>query len=60
MFKLDNKIAIVTGAASGIGEATAKRLQRAGATVIAADIVNCKAEVEAWGGHFFSGECRST
>lgn len=56
MFKLDNKIAIVTGAASGIGEATAKRLQRAGATVIAADIVDCRTDVETWGGHFFQAD----
>ena len=36
--KLDGKIAIVTGAASGIGKATAARFAAEGATVIAADI----------------------
>jgi NAD(P)-dependent dehydrogenase (short-subunit alcohol dehydrogenase family) len=32
------KIAVVTGAASGIGQATAEALAEAGATVVAADI----------------------
>lgn len=36
--KLDNKVAIVTGAASGIGLATAETLARAGARVAMADI----------------------
>jgi citronellol/citronellal dehydrogenase len=36
MRELDGKIAIVTGASRGIGEATAERLASAGATVIAA------------------------
>lgn len=52
MFSLNNKIAIVTGAASGIGNATARRLQKAGATVIVADIMNCADEVSDWGGDF--------
>ena len=37
-FRLDHRIALITGAASGIGEATAKELVRAGATVWIADI----------------------
>src|SRR5581483_6531734 len=36
--RFDGKIAVVTGAASGIGRATAQRLAAAGAQVIAADI----------------------
>lgn len=37
-FRLDGRVAVVTGAASGIGEATAKRLSDAGATVVGADV----------------------
>ncbi len=37
-FRLDNRIALVTGGASGIGEATVKELVRAGAFVWIADI----------------------
>jgi NAD(P)-dependent dehydrogenase (short-subunit alcohol dehydrogenase family) len=52
MFLLDNKVAIITGAASGIGNATAQRLQRAGAVVIVADIVDCADAVARWGGDY--------
>ena len=38
MFSIDGKVAIVTGAASGIGAAIAARFRAAGATVIEADI----------------------
>ncbi|MBB6143404.1 NAD(P)-dependent dehydrogenase (short-subunit alcohol dehydrogenase family) [Silvibacterium bohemicum] len=37
-FRLDGRHALVTGGASGIGEATCKELARAGASVIVADI----------------------
>jgi NAD(P)-dependent dehydrogenase (short-subunit alcohol dehydrogenase family) len=37
-FRLDGKHALVTGGASGIGEATCKELSRAGASVIVADL----------------------
>ena len=38
MGKLDGKIAIVTGAGSGMGKATAELFAKEGATVIASDI----------------------
>ncbi|RJP17537.1 MAG: SDR family oxidoreductase [Candidatus Abyssobacteria bacterium SURF_5] len=37
MFSLEGKVAVVTGAASGIGLATARRFSHAGATVVVAD-----------------------
>src|SRR5260370_56141 len=38
MFQLTGQTAIVTGAATGIGEAIARRLARAGATIAVADL----------------------
>lgn len=38
MGRVDGKICIVTGAASGIGQATARMLAREGATVVVADV----------------------
>ena len=43
-FRLDGRHALVTGGASGIGEATVKELTRAGATVWIADINSTAAE----------------
>ena len=43
-FRLDNRHALVTGGASGIGEATVKELVRAGAFVSIADINHAAAE----------------
>jgi 2-keto-3-deoxy-L-fuconate dehydrogenase len=48
-FRLDNKQALVTGGASGIGEATCRELARAGARVFVADINLERAETVAAG-----------
>lgn len=45
--QLDNKIAIVTGAGSGIGEATVRRFAAEGAAVVVADVRATKAEAVA-------------
>ncbi len=45
--RLQNKIAIVTGAASGIGKATAALFRAEGATVVAADIAGSEGVVAA-------------
>lgn len=47
LFDLRGKIAIVTGAASGIGLAIARRLSEAGATVLIADINQAEGRVRA-------------
>src|SRR5438105_2569773 len=38
MGRLDNRVAVITGAASGMGRATAIRLAQEGAAVLAADL----------------------
>src|SRR3990170_1043083 len=38
LFRVDNQVAVVTGGASGIGEATAQVLSQAGAAVVVGDI----------------------
>src|SRR5947207_7219225 len=44
MGRLEGKVAIVTGAGSGIGEATARLMVREGASVVVADINGAEAE----------------
>jgi NAD(P)-dependent dehydrogenase (short-subunit alcohol dehydrogenase family) len=44
MGRLDGKVAIVTGAGGGIGEATARLMAREGASVVVADIDRAEAE----------------
>jgi 3-hydroxybutyrate dehydrogenase len=55
---LNDKIAIVTGAASGLGKAVAERLARDGARVVIADLSPSGAEVAAaLEGHFVEADC---
>ena len=50
MFRLDGRVALVTGAASGIGLAIARRLTKAGATIVLCDIEDCAALADELGG----------
>ena len=50
--RFDEKIALVTGGASGIGKATVMAFARAGATVICADLDAAK------GAELKEGDCR--
>lgn len=57
---IQGKVALVTGAASGIGLASATRLASEGATVVGMDVVEAEASVwsEIGGGGFFLGDVR--
>ncbi len=50
MFELDDKVAIVTGAASGIGAAACRRFTAAGGTCVLADVADASALAEEVGG----------
>lgn len=52
MFSLEGKVAVITGAASGIGKAAAMRFSKAGAHVVAADIEDASEVAEVTGGIF--------
>ena len=55
MGKLDNRVAIVTGAAQGIGKAVADKLADEGATVVGADIQDAEAAPRAAAGRRLEG-----
>lgn len=62
MNSLQNKVAIVTGAASGIGFATSKRLASAGAAIVLADLNDeglqkAKSELSHAGSNVLTAEC---
>lgn len=52
MFSLEGKVAVVTGAASGIGYATAKRLRAAGTKVVMSDLTDATEKAEDLGAVF--------
>jgi NAD(P)-dependent dehydrogenase (short-subunit alcohol dehydrogenase family) len=59
---LDGRVAFITGAASGIGEGTARRFAQEGAAIALADLQaeqgeRVRAEIEAKGGRAISLEC---
>lgn len=62
MGMLDNKVAFITGAASGIGEGAARRFAQEGAKVALADVMaeqgeRVRGEIEAAGGQALYVEC---
>lgn len=59
MFELDEKVAVVTGAASGIGEATVRRLAAAGATPVLVDRDDAAALASELGGVFVRADVSS-
>ena len=57
MYRFKNKVILITGAASGIGEATTRRITSEGGTVVMADFAREKNELLARGTE--SGKSRS-
>lgn len=60
---LEGKVAVVTGAARGLGRAYAQELARAGASIIALDVTDCTGtvrDIEARGGRSLSRNCDVT
>ena len=45
MYRFKNKVILITGAASGIGEATTRRITSEGGTVVMADFAREKNEL---------------
>ena len=52
MFSLEGKVAVITGGAGGIGQATVRRFSRAGARVVVADVNDAQALADEVGGLF--------
>ena len=52
MFSLENKVAVITGGAGGIGGATVRRFAQAGAKVVVADVSDASELAEEVGGIF--------
>ena len=52
MFSLENKVAVITGGAGGIGGATVRRFAQAGAKVVIADVSDASELAEEVGGIF--------
>ncbi len=61
MQRLQDRVAVITGAGSGIGQASARRLAAEGATVVAVDIdeIAGKAVAEETGGRFYAADVAS-
>ncbi len=56
MFELTDKVAVITGGASGIGLAAARRFSAAGATVVLADIADATESATALHGHYVKAD----
>jgi 3alpha(or 20beta)-hydroxysteroid dehydrogenase len=59
MFSLKDKVAVITGGASGIGLATVRRFAESGAKVVIADITDASALAEEVGGLFIHTDVSS-
>ena len=56
MFSVEGKVVVVTGAASGIGAATARRFADAGATIVVSDVADGSVIADEVGGTFVAAD----